>query len=295
MADGTTNRPELVISGRGATTRFDGSRLRIVRGRTTWTVPVQAVRSAAATSDGGVRVELTGHLSGAVHGLGEAFELAAANERAARAFLERLTAALAGVRPAEDGHALVRVEREQALPPAEANPLVQRAVVIGFLLLAYGTLLYLLAKVSPLDPATAQNDMVSGGPLALGGGIVLWRVGRRLRSMWLLRRRGIGVVGEVTGYVKIWTKGGHLWEFSKMSFTTIDGRRMKDVHSVVTVWGLSDAAVTGRPVELSYDPERPTRASRALTPGFVVRTLVLAAAGAIPLWESARFLVPNLP
>ncbi|GAA4325832.1 hypothetical protein GCM10023086_53130 [Streptomyces venetus] len=44
---------------------------------------------------------------------------------------------------------------------------------------------------------------------------------RRVRSLWLPGERGIGVVGRVTGYVHMWDKGGHLWVFSRMTFTTV--------------------------------------------------------------------------
>jgi hypothetical protein len=44
-------------------------------------------------------------------------------------------------------------------------------------------------------------------------------------------------------------------------------------------------------VEPTYDPERPTRASRRPTGGFVVRTLVLAVVGLVP---SAAFVLAYL-
>lgn len=102
------------------------------------------------------------------------------------------------------------------------------------------------------------------------------------------------MVGRVTGSVHIWDRGGHYWVFSRMTFTTIDGRRMVDIPSVVTVWGLSDGAHKG-PVELSYDPENPARASRPPTIGFAFRTLALATAAAFPTWGFLQILLANLP
>ncbi|MGK5693258.1 hypothetical protein ACSNOJ_10195 [Streptomyces sp. URMC 128] len=69
---------------------------------------------------------------------------------------------------------------------------------------------------------------------------------------------------------------------------------MRDIPSVVTVWGLSDQAYSGQ-VDLSYDPEHPTRASRPLTVGFVVRTLLLASASTIPATGFVLCVLGNLP
>ncbi|GGL87889.1 hypothetical protein GCM10010129_34670 [Streptomyces fumigatiscleroticus] len=47
MADAISDDPETVLRAGGTTARFNGARLRIVRGRTAWTVPLlQALRSA---------------------------------------------------------------------------------------------------------------------------------------------------------------------------------------------------------------------------------------------------------
>lgn len=88
------------------------------------------------------------------------------------------------------------------------------------------------------------------------------------------------MVGRVTGSVHIWGRGGHYWVFSRMTFTTIDGRRMVDIPSVVTVWGLSDGAHKGR---------------RPPTIGFAFRTLALATAAAFPTWGFLQILLANLP
>ncbi|MFF1651089.1 hypothetical protein [Streptomyces sp. NPDC058240] len=69
---------------------------------------------------------------------------------------------------------------------------------------------------------------------------------------------------------------------------------MRDIPSVVTVWGLSDQAYSGQ-VELSYDPEHPTRASRPLTVGFAFRTVLFASAAAIPATGFVICVLENLP
>lgn len=283
-----------MLAAGGTTARFNGARLRIVRGRTIWTLPVRALRSAELTPTGAVRITISGASGQAAqHGLGLAVELQAPNARAAAAFLAQLTAALATTEPAADGHALVRVET-QPQRQLQLGPRAQQAVRIAYVLPPYALLLFLLGLFSPLDRGTAAGTLTVGGVMGLVGGIPLWRVARRVLSLWLLRKRGVGVVGKVTGYVHIWDKGAHLWIFSRMTFTTLDGQRMRDIPSVVTVWGLSDQAYSGQ-VELSYDPEHPTRASRPLTVGFAFRTLLLASVAAIPATAFVICVLENLP
>lgn len=283
-----------MLAAGGTTARFNGARLRIVRGRTTWTVPVRAVRSAALTPAGAVRITISGAPDQAAqHGLGQAVELRAPNASAAAAFLEKMTAALARTRPAADGHALVRVETRPRRR-LELGPRGQAVVRIARVVPPYALLLVLLGLLSPLDGGTAAASLIVGGVAGLIGGVPLWRVVRRVRSLWLLRRRGIGVVGEVTGYVHIWDKGAHVWVFSRMTFTTLDGQLMRDIPSVVTVWGFSDQAYSGQ-VELSYDPEHPTRASRPPTVGFALRTLLLASAATLPATVFVLSVLENLP
>ncbi len=288
--------PETVLAGGGTTARFDGSRLRIVRGRTTWTLPLTALKSAELSASGAVRIEISGAPGEARHGLGPAVDLRAPNSHAAKAFLGQLTTALAAAGPrAADGHALVRMTT-QTRRPLTLGAGGLRAVKISTPLLLYALLLFVLGLASPREEAgITLTTLGVGGVLGLVGGILLWRVGRRVRSLWLLRKRGVGVVGEVTGYVRIWTRGGHLWKFSRMDFTTVDGHRMRDVPSVVTTWGLSDNAWGGAQVELNYDPANPLRASRHLTIGFVFRTLLLAAVATVPTTVSALCILVNLP
>jgi hypothetical protein len=122
------------------------------------------------------------------------------------------------------------------------------------------------------------------GPIGLVGGAFLWQAGQRLHSLFVLRTRGISVVGTVSGYVRIWKKGSHHWKFSKLSFTTFDGQEMWNVPSVVSIWdfgrGRAQARV-GAPVDVTYDPLDPTRASRPVSAGFLVRTLLVAAVGLV--------------
>ncbi|KAF3463567.1 hypothetical protein [Streptomyces sp. Tu 3180] len=285
--------PETVLAGRGTTARFDGQRLLVVRGRTTWTLPVRAVASAEATAGGTIRVGISGDPGRARHGLGRVLELPTANARAAEAFLGQLTAALTATEPAADGHALIQV-RTQPPPSYAPGPRGRRAVRAGSLLAGYTLLLSLLGWMSPLEDGLAAFSLSVAGVLGLIGGAALWRTARRVRSLWLLRRRGVGVVGEADGHVRIRSEGAHLWIFSKLTFTTVDGRMMRGVPPVVSVRDFSGAVITGR-ADLVYDPEHPARASRPLTFAFVLRTVLLTALGLVPLGGAAVCLVPNLP
>jgi hypothetical protein len=284
-----------MLAAGDARARFNGSRLQITRGRTVWTLPTRSLRSAELTPTGSVRVTISGtpHQTPS-HGLGPSIDLPAPNPRAATAFLDHLAAALATTEPAPDGHALVRVETTQASRRIQLGPRAQAAVRMAYAVPPLALFLLLVGLFSPQEAGMAAQTLIVGGVLGLVGGIPLWRAFRRVRSLSLLRRRGIGVVGRVTGYVHIWDKGGHLWVFSRMTFTTVDGQRMEDIPSVVTVWGASGQAYKGQ-VELSYDPENPARASRPLTAGFALRTLLLAAVAAVPTTGFVLCVLANLP
>ncbi len=74
--------------------------------------------------------------------------------------------------------------------------------------------------------------------------------------MWLLRRRGLGVVGEAVDYLNPYAKGAPMWPFPMLTFTTVDGRRMDRVTSVASasMWSLDRDF--GSPIDVLYDPER---------------------------------------
>ncbi|MFJ2739223.1 hypothetical protein ACIO3O_06100 [Streptomyces sp. NPDC087440] len=285
--DGT---PEVVLTDRGGTARFDGARVQLVRGPSTWHIPVRALHTAELTGDGRVRIALAE--GSGDHGLGTEVLLPAASPVASEAFADRLHRAIRAAGPA-DGP--VRVRREIAAPcswgPRNLGRRARLLVQYAGLALLLAPLFLLAGLLAP--PVDGLFYRLAATELAmLTGSIVLWRVGQRVRSLWLLRLRGIGVVGEVIGYVHIWDRGGHLWEFSKLAYTTLDGQYHRGVPSVVTVWGLSDK-VSGK-VDLLYDPQRPTRASRPLTVGFAFRTLLLAAVGAVPAFVGTTMLLSLL-
>ncbi|GAA2787927.1 hypothetical protein [Streptomyces showdoensis] len=273
---------ETVLSGKGTRARCDGARLLIVRGGTTWTVPVRAIASVERTADSEVTVALSGDPAAAArarHGLGRSVTLSGPNARAADAFAGHLRTACAGVGTAADGHPLVTVRR--APDPAGAGGAGTgesglRAVLVFFLLLVYAAVLWAVGATGPLRPGPAAASLVVGGGLGILGGVTLWRVGRRFRTVAVLRARGVGVVGRVTGRVRIWAKGSSVWVFPLVSYTTVEGEEFERVPSAVSA-GLG--AVPLDEAEVLYDPERPHRMGLPPTFGFAVRSLVLGLAG----------------
>ncbi|MFF8376304.1 hypothetical protein ACF07V_09275 [Streptomyces sp. NPDC015661] len=269
---------ETVLSARGTSARFDGSRLKVVRAGTTWTVPVRAIASVEETTGGAVRVALAGDPSGARHGLGGSVALSGPNARAAQAFADHLRGALGRVETVEDGHALVTVVRPAAATPGTGEA-GSRAVLTGFLLCLYAGALWGIGAAGPRSAPVAAVSLTVGGALGALGAVGLWRVARRFRSMWILRTRGIGVVADVKGFVKIWDKGGHSWVFPRLSYTTVEGQSFTAVPSATSAgWKVS----TETKAEVLYDPAAPRRVGVPPTAGFVVRSTVLGLSSLFP-------------
>ncbi|MEU5216331.1 DUF3592 domain-containing protein [Streptomyces sp. NPDC020807] len=272
---------ESSLSGRGISARFNGARLSVVRDGTTWTIPLRAIAYVGGAADRAeVRIAISGPDSGgARHGLGGSVVLAGPNRHAATAFADHVRASLAGVEPAEDGHALVTVERPPlaTLPTGDKS---SRAVLIGFLVCLYVGALWAVGATGPRPAGQAVASLTVGGALLALGAVGLWRVARRFRNSRILRTRGIGVVGQVDGYLRIWTSGGHTWVFPHLSYTTADGRRFEGVTSAVSAgWDVRTAKTT----EVLYDSADPRRAGVPPTAGFLARSTVLGLVSLFPL------------
>jgi hypothetical protein len=210
-------------------------------------------------------------------------ELPAPDVRAAEAFRRSVATALThrGPRLAADGYALIDVVREprSGLRPSRRT---RRVLTVSAGAVVYVVLLCLLALEGRLHGERAGLLVFPGGPAGWIGGTLLWRMGRRVHALWLLRGRGVGVgvAGTVTG--RAGTGKGSLWHHSRLTFTTVEGRRpVTDAVSVVSVRAREPGAAVGARAELVYDPERPSRASRPLTAGFALRTLLVAGLGAL--------------
>ncbi|MEV0646587.1 hypothetical protein AB0I28_15115 [Phytomonospora sp. NPDC050363] len=276
---------EVALVSRRLTARFDGRRLRVTAGRTSWTVPVGAIASAEPTSDGTVRVVFSGRAAHSTHGLGDGVDLPAGT---ADVFARVLRDVVATSTPAADGHALITRTED----PSWLTGRYGRLVTTWGLFVLGGLSVLLL---QPLAGSVRRDDAVGlVAVIALtgaAGGFLLWRVVRRVRSLLILRRRGVEALGvSVRDHaVGGW---GALFTFPVMDFRTVDGHLWRGVVSVASAWSFR---ARRREVALVYDPLDPRRASRPFGPFFLLRTLVLAVPAVALLYAAGLCVYTNLP
>ncbi|GLZ78099.1 hypothetical protein Afil01_29060 [Actinorhabdospora filicis] len=263
-------QPEISLAGSRLAASFDGRRLLLRAGRTTWTVPVNAIAEAIQSEGTYVLLRLTGP----AHGLDAEFSLTAPNKNSAETFVRSVERARRKAGTDPEAHA--RIERVDA-PGWTATPAgrkVTRWVLPAGCLLA---VLVLLLIVSPLPGWIAAMSLFFAMAAAGGGGFLTWRVLRRVRSLWILKQRGIGVVGRKTRDHYVGSRGS-MWIFPVMEFRTAEGKTYREVISVATSFSFSPAEMSGKPItlDLIYDPQDPRRATRTYGIGFLLRTALLA-------------------
>ncbi|MFH8347610.1 hypothetical protein [Streptomyces sp. NPDC018045] len=116
--------PEVVLRGRGVVFRLEAYVVRVVRGRTSWTVPLAAI-SRVEYGGGRVRLELSGDAA-----QGDAFTLATRNATAADAFVQRLRTALTRLpSPGQGPTQVVREDAGRRLPRVPAGAKIGLAIV----------------------------------------------------------------------------------------------------------------------------------------------------------------------
>ncbi|GAB3209161.1 hypothetical protein GCM10027294_22440 [Marinactinospora endophytica] len=270
MAD----EPEIVVSGRGFTARFDGERLRLVRGRNTWTVPVRAMRLVTVDADTTVRIGLSGDGRAARHGLGAEIVLSCRSANAAAAFAGSLQRALRARGTVADGHAPVEVEtRERATDPRHRR----RARVAGAVAV-YVALLVALGAFSG-DPGTAWLVL---GPISWTGpagvGLVWFCWVWLVRDLVVLRRRGVTVAGHCDRVTRAF--GGNVLYTPVLSYRTVEGRSLSQVRSR----GFASASMWlegSGPVDVTYDPLDPARASIPLSRTHLGWTVFMVVLGVV--------------
>jgi hypothetical protein len=273
--------PEVVLSGGGVTARFDGRRLLLVQGATTWTVPVRAVRSAELLSGGEVRIELSGDAEGAQHGLGAGVSIPCRNAHAAKAFTNRLQRALRASDTVADGHALVLVETRQH----GTSPLTHKGIKIGTAVLAYAAVLVIIGRYGAGE---AGAELGVFGVLGAAGLALLYFCWVRLiRDILVLRRRGITVSGHSEGTVAGF--GGNVFYFRVLSYRTLEGMSFKEVKSRGSVSGRTSGI---GPVDVTYDPLKPSTATGPLSFNHVWWTLFLVVTGLVfvLLWAGVLYV-----
>ncbi|WP_150245352.1 DUF3592 domain-containing protein [Streptomyces albofaciens] len=269
--------PEVVLRGRGIDFRLEAYVVRVVRGRTTWTVPLAAID----------RVEYTGRrvlleLSGDATQDG-AFTLITRNATAADAFVRRLRTALTRLpAPGQGPTHVVRETVGRRIPRLSNLPTGAK--------IALGVVPY-LAFFSVAGDKGAEagiGDLVGFIMLYGPAGWLMLYFGwtEVVRDALILRRRGITVPGRIRDYT--WRSAGEdsgEWH-PVYEFRTLEGQRM-----VVTQTAGHGRKGERGPVDVTYDPLSPTRVRGLRDKWLTVRGIVLTFFGVlsvllmlIPLW-----------
>ncbi|MFH8411035.1 DUF3592 domain-containing protein [Streptomyces sp. NPDC018019] len=268
--------PEVVLRGRGVVFRLEAYVMRVVRGRTTWTVPLTAIDRVAYTQ-GRVLLELSGD---AVQD--GAFTLITRNATAADAFVQQVRTAL--TRLPATGQGPTHVVREDAgrrwrLPSLSAGAKI-----------ALGIVPYLaFSAIAVEEGAKAGLGDLVGFTMAYGpaGWLMLYFGWTEVvRDALILRRRGITVPGRIRDYE--WRRiGEDSGEWHPVyEFRTLEGQRL------VVTQTAGHAHKGGRSlVDVTYDPLSPTRVRGLRDKGLTIRGTVLTFFGVlsvllmlIPLW-----------
>ncbi|MEU5158224.1 DUF3592 domain-containing protein [Streptomyces sp. NPDC020875] len=280
--------PELVIASGRASARFDGSRLMFTHGRTAWEIPVAAVR-AVETGGPGPRAGVTVRFRPGVvlpEGTGPVpfLFLPAEHAHAAEAFRARLARAVADAPPVDAAEVRVSVVTgpsalRRLRVGANGRRILSGAVRLGWFAVV---LKVTLATDEPVFAAFLTFQALWMAPVGCriaAGGVPARSRPRRTFARRRLRRRGITVRGRITRYRPV--RGDYQY-FPLFAFTTAEGRELRDVVSLRTVFSDDER---GTAVDVVYDPEDPTlvtrsgpRAYSVLFP-LVLGVLVLATAG----------------
>ncbi|GAU69461.1 hypothetical protein SSP35_12_01090 [Streptomyces sp. NBRC 110611] len=239
--------PDMVLRGRGVVFRLEAYWVRVVRGRTTWTVPLAAI-SDVGYAEGRVRLEL------AAGGEGDSVTLTTRNTTAADAFVRRLRDAVSRVPTAENGPAMVIAEhRERPRLRLPGRPLVWLACLAVVPYFWYfGTAIKLVG-----GDDSAAGALLGVSMLYCPWGVVLLVKGWRdvVRDALILWRRGITVPGRVRAYKWSSTGSDGSGEYRPVyEFRTLEGHKRRVTQSVAHTHKGEEG-----PVDVTYDPLSPTR------------------------------------
>ncbi|QDY76084.1 hypothetical protein [Streptomyces qinzhouensis] len=252
--------PELVIAASGASARLSGLGLTFVHGRTTWQVPVAAIRAAETTaSPAGVRVRFRAGVS-LPEGTDPLLFLPAQNAHAAEAFRAGVAGAVAAAPPVDAAEVLVTVVTRPSRLDRIRAAADRRRLLYGTAWLVWFAvvLTVTLRAESPWVTAVLSFQSLWIAPLGcriLFMGIPARSRPRRPRFLRRLRRNGITVGGRITGYRSARYDSQY---FPLLDFTTADAQELQGVVSLQVVW---EKERTPGFTLVVYDPEEPVLAS----------------------------------
>ncbi|MER8233214.1 DUF3592 domain-containing protein [Streptomyces sp. NPDC094049] len=248
---------EMVLKGRGGAFRLEDGRVRVVRGRTTWDVPLAAIAGVDHGDGPSVRLRISGAEPA------REFSVSSGNRAAVSAFTRELERVTAGVVPVSDGGALVTASvRPRTLP----RPSRRTVVILGCLAL--------VALLLTVAESAGHRALVVVGSLltAMGGGMLALTWILLARDRLVLRRRGITVPGEIVRYrttVKDQT------QTPVYRFTTLEGVERTQESSVFLYWRRSDPRV-----DVVYDPQDPTVVRGGPAAGHLIIGVLMGTLGA---------------
>ncbi|MEW2575753.1 DUF3592 domain-containing protein [Streptomyces syringium] len=271
----------VVLRGRGVEFRLAHGTVTVVRGRTTWTAPLEAIGEV-------VRNGATVRIQPAGGGAGDAVTLTTRNSVAADAFVRSLRTALVDVPRVTNGPSLVttQVRRHLWLRWLDRPGLLKYFLLVAAYLTFAATALYRAAQEEVVPPV---HMVLWLGPIGASLVAKSWR--DVFRDAAILRRRGITVPGRIVKYD--WVSSEE--EFRPIyEFQTVEGRTVVAPSSVLVARYLKSPHL-----DVTYDPEAPHRARGVGRAGGTVRGVLMAFFGtlmtislAVPVF---LVLMPLLP
>ncbi|MEV0281410.1 DUF3592 domain-containing protein [Streptomyces sp. NPDC050610] len=267
----------VVLRGRGAEFRLGSAMVTVVRGRTTWTVPLESISEVVHDSTT-VRIRLSGGSAP------DAFSLVTRNSTAAHTFTQSLRSALVDVRRVSDGPSRVttHVRRHAWLRWLDRPGLLKYSLAAMAYLAFAVTALYRAGQEEVVPPV---HMVLWLGPIGATLVVKSWR--DVFRDAAILRRRGITVPGRVIRYEWVSSEEEHRPIYQ---FRTVDGRQITARSSVLVRQFFKTPHL-----DVTYDPEEPQRARGVGRAGGMVRGVFQAFFGSLMALSLALplFLVLN--
>ncbi|MCK2237571.1 MULTISPECIES: DUF3592 domain-containing protein [unclassified Crossiella] len=222
----------VVLKGRGGTFRLGKSEIEVFRGGLSRRVPLAALTGHQRSGRSVVLTTAT-----------ETYEVQGGNDASVTAFTDALERAM---RRVEHDPAATTTSTTQPRKPLALAAKVALGAGVAVLLLVWWA-----GPVNGLIIAAGFGVLCGLATAALFGLRGVWRW--LLRDLWVLRRRGVTVAGEITGYRH---SSSDQTKYAKLRFVTATGRSM-EVESAAFVFLRRRPG----PADITYDPENPKLAT----------------------------------